>query len=380
MFKVTIEGRELKEIIEKALCNMNKKASISLFKKIVLSDNEGYLTAYTSDAEYFLQVKTKEYTSEGSTSSIGIDEEDLKVLLKITGIVTIIETEDAILIKNGKKNISLMKHDISDFPILPEGEYTNSLMFKESDFTELINNLAIFTSDNDNNKIMQYINFNLADSRIEALDGCRIGMKTIQAVEKLVNDGNILVNNNITTGLKKTLNKKSDAKIIISQSDECIRVSGESFIYIQRKYDGKYFNISGMLTDEYDLSFKAETNEMLSHVKYYSDNVIAKSDKKPVVFKITNDTLISYARNSRFEVSDSLEIKDHQGKDLTIAFNPYFWLDALKVIDSDVFTVEGINSKAPFFISANTYSFIILPVNIREEEELMEKYLSKLAA
>ena len=380
MLKITVEGKELKGIIEKALCNMDKKAALPILTKVILSDDGNKLTAYTSNLEGYLQVSTSKYISEGTPASVGIDEEDLKVLLKMTGDVVISETENNIMIKNGKKNISLMKYDIVDFPKFPEDIYIDSLKYSEGEFLETINNLVTFTSENENNKIMQCIHFNLTDNRIEALDGFRIGMKTIQDSEKLINDGKILVYNSIVSDLKKTLDKKSQSVIVLSQSSKYIEVVGNNFTYIQKRVDGEYYRVGQMLTNDFKLSFKADTETMLSHMKYYTDNVIDKNDRKPVVLKITNNTVLTYARNTRFEVSDSMEIKDHSGEDISIGFNPYFFVDALKIADSDTVSVGGTNYKAPFFINANKYSFLILPVNLNSEIEAMEKYLSKTAA
>ena len=65
---------------------------------------------------------------------------------------------------------------------------------------------------------------------------------------------------------------------------------------------------------------------------------------------------------------------------MSIGFNPYFLVDALKMADSEVVSIGGINSKAPFIIDADKYSFLILPVNLSEEIDKMEKYLSSVAA
>ena len=379
MLKIKVEGKELKGIIEKALCNMDKKAAFPLLTKVILSDDGNKLIAYTSNSEGYLQVNTNTYTSI-EAGSIGIDEEDLKVLIKMTGEVTITELEDNILVQNGKKNISLMKYDISGFPKMPDDIYIDALQFNENDFAETINNLVTFTSDNESNKIMGCFNFNITDNRIETLDGHRIGMKTIKDNEKIVDKGYILVKNNIVSDLKKTLDKKSELKVMLSHSSKYIKVTGNNFTYIHRKIDGEYYKVEQMLTNDFKLSFKADTDTMLSHMKYYTDNVIEKDNRKPVVLKIENDALITYARNSRLEVSDSMEIKDHSGEDLSIGFNPYFFVDALKIADSDTVSIGGTNSKAPFFISANDYSFVILPVNQNSEIEAMEKYLAKVAA
>lgn len=379
MLKIKVEGKELKGIIEKALCNMDKKAAFPLLTKVILSDDGNKLTAYTTNLEGYLQVSTDTYTSI-ETGSVGIDEEDLKVLLKMNNEVTITELEDSILIQNVKKNISLMKYDITDFPVIPEDIFVDSLRYKENDFAETINNLATFTSDNENNKVMSCFHFNITDSRVETLDGHRIGMKTINDNEKIKEEGKILIYNTIVADLKKTLDKKSESEIIISQSSKYIKVVGNNFTYIQRMVEGEYYKVGQMLISDFKLSFKADTEEMLSHMKYYTDNVIDKKERKPVVLKVLNNTITTYARNTRFEVSDSMEIKDHSGEDILIGFNPYFFVDALKIADSDTVSVGGTNYKAPFFINANKYSFVILPVNLNSEIEAMEKYLNKVAA
>ena len=377
MLKIKIEGKELKEIIEKVLCNMDKRASFPLLTKVILIDNVDKLTAYTSDLEGYLQVSTNNYISLDSAGSIGIDEKDLKVLLKMTGDVTITETEDSIQVQNGKKNISLMKYDISEFPKIPEDDFIETLKYKESEFMETINNLVTFTSDNGNNKVMQCIHFNLSDSRIETLDSYRIGMKAIQDSEKLINEGKILVMNSIVSDLKKVLDKKSESEVILSQGSKYIKVNSSNFEYIQRRVDGEYYKVSQMLIDNFKLSFKVNVEEMLSHVRYYTENVRSKADKEPIVFKIEDETLISYARNARFEVSDSMEIKEHSGEDLLIGFNPFFWVDALKIADNDTLEIGGVNCKSPFFIKASKYSFVILPINLNSQVNAMEKYLSK---
>lgn len=379
MLKIKVEGKELKGIIEKALCNMDKKATLPLLTKVILSDNGNKLTAYTSDSEGYLQVSTDTYASI-DTGSIGIDEEDLKVLIKMTGEVTITELDDSILVQNGKKNISLMKYDIKDFPIMPDDIFVDALQFTENDFAETIYNLVTFTSDNESNKVMCCFHFNTTDNRIEALDGHRIGMKVISENEKIADARNLLVKNTIVTDLKKTLDKKSNSQVVLSHNDKYIKLKGNNFTYIQRRVEGEYYRVGQMLTNDFDLSFKVDTETMLSHMKYYTDNVIEKDNRKLVVLKIENDTLMTYARNSRLEVSDSMVIKEHEGKDLSIGFNPYYIVDALKIADSDTVLIGGTNSKAPFIINADKYSFSILPVNINGEIEAMESYLSKLVA
>lgn len=53
------------------------------------------------------------------------------------------------------------------------------------------------------------------------------------------------------------------------------------------------------------------------------------------------------------------------GKDIMIAFNPKFLLDALRVIDDEEVELYMMNPKSPCFIKdeEGTYIYLILPVN-----------------
>jgi DNA polymerase-3 subunit beta len=59
-----------------------------------------------------------------------------------------------------------------------------------------------------------------------------------------------------------------------------------------------------------------------------------------------------------------------EGKDILIAFNPRFLMDALRVIDDDEVDIYLFNPKAPCFIrdKEETYIYLILPVNFNEGE------------
>lgn len=379
MLNITVEGKELKGIIEKALCNMDKKSALPILKTVLLHNENGKLAAITSKISEYLEIRTEDYISK-SDGKIAIAEEDLKVLLKMTGSVELTETEENVIVKNGKKTISLMKYDVSQFPESPDGDFEAKVQMHESEFAETIANLAVFTSDCEANKIMQCLHFNLSESRIEALDGHRIGMKRIEDTQQ-VRLGNFMLHNTIILDLKKSLDKKSAANIVISVGEKFNKVSGKNFTYYTKRVDGEYFRVKQMLTTETNTSCKTDKNGFLDKIKYYTDNVISKDyDRKPVVLKITDGKIITYGRNTRFEVSDEMEITDFYGKELSIGFNPRFLLEALKVADTKNVTMRFTNLKAPLFMDADKYSFCILPVNCQFELEAMETYLNKVNA
>lgn len=376
MLKITVNGKELKEIIEKSVCNMNKKTPFSYLRSVTLESKDGYLRAITTDIESYLDVRTDNYTCN-EDGKIGISCKDLKVITKMTGWVDFTEQENCISIKNGKRNINITKVDISDFPAEPKEEFIPKVQMEEIKLMETLNNLSTFLLDGDGIETFQCFNFNLSDSRIEILDGYRIGMRRIEESEKL-SDGSFMLHGKVVTGLKKTFNKKSTDNVTISVGKNNVKISGKNFTYYIRMVKGDYFKVNYMLNVDSKTKCTIDRENALETVKYYAENVIPKRTKTPLVFRIFNGKIETYSFNERMEVADEIENNNFYGKDLTIGFNPYYVLDALKIADSDDVKLELINPKAPMMIKAETYSFLVLPVNLTESNvvDRMEKYYS----
>lgn len=377
MLNIIVDGKELKDIIEKVSAVMLKRVTVPTLGWVILKAEGVKLSASVTSIETWLEVNTDYFTclSEGE---IAIDKADLKVITRMTGDVNIIESDENIIVKNGKKTITLYKYNLSNYPELEAEENTEKLKYTESELLETVNNLSVFCSDNEQNKMFQVINFNLKDSRVEALDGHRIGLKRIEDTETLCNNGSVMLHIMAVKDLKKALDKKSNNVVTIAEGEKYIVITGKNFTYYQRKIEGEYFKVGQMLNNDFSFSFKVGATETLEHFKYYTDNVISKTDRKPIILKIGNDKIITYGRNARFETSDEFEITDFSGKELTIGFNPYFLVDALKIADSDNVRIDGNNCKAPIMIEADKYSFLVLPVNI--ETDAMEDYLNKVNA
>ena len=99
---------------------------------------------------------------------------------------------------------------------------------KENWLLETIVNLSVYTSDS--NKLFEVFNFNTVSKRIEALDGYRIGMRTLENQTIHVVDDNpfntVKIHNKCVSVFKKIMDKKSEKEVVISQDKKYIKVGG----------------------------------------------------------------------------------------------------------------------------------------------------------
>lgn len=384
MMKFTMNAKELKTMMDKAVTVVNKKVPVPSLKRLYFSvDNKGVLKILSTDIEHYIEVRTQDayHTEPGM---FGIDIEDIKIISKMSGEITMEDIttgeEEKINIKCGKKNVSIPRFENTDvfLPVLDNAE--NILDVKENWLSETISNLSVFVSNREEvNQMMSVFNFNTKEKRVEALWKYMIGMRQLEDNTILKETENpfetVKLHCRCVPVLKKLLDKKSERKVIISQNDKYVKVESENFTYITKRIDGEYFKVNQMLSDEWDYKFTANAKELLEAMKYDAD--ILKESKLPVTFHAENGNLYSYASTTRYEAFDEIEVKEKPEKDFYIGFNPNFLVDVMSIVDSEYPIFYGTKEVCPWIIKGDTYSFLILPVNIKDVKVKAEKRIAK---
>lgn len=387
MIKFTMNAKELKIMMDKVMTAVNKKVSVPSLKRLYFSiDDKGILKILSTDIDHYVEVRTKNvyHTEPGM---LGIDIEDIKIISKMSGEITVeditSDKEEKINIKCGKKNVSIPRFENTDvfLPVLNNVE--DILDVKENWLSETISNLSVFVSNREEvNRMMSVFNFNTKEKRVEALWNCMIGMRQLEDDMILKETGNpfetVKLHCRCVPVFKKLLDKKSERKVIISQNDKYVKVESENFTYITKRIDGEYFKVNQMLSDEWDYKFTANAKELLEAMKYDAD--LLKESKLPVTFHAENGNLYSYASTTRYEAFDEIEVKEKPEKDFYIGFNPSFLVDIMSIVDSEYPVFYGTKEVCPWIIKGDTYSFLILPVNIKDvkvkAEEKIAKYIT----
>lgn len=147
-------------------------------------------------------------------------------------------------------------------------------------------------------------------------------------------------------------------------TDKHILFEFEKTIVVSRLLEGKFYNISQMLSTDYETKIVVNKMELLRCLDR-STLFIKESDKKPIIFKIEDGKMDLMISSQIGSMQDQIRL-EKEGKDLLIGFNPKFLADALRVIDEEEITIYMINSIAPCIIRDEkvSYLYLILPINV----------------
>lgn len=386
--KFTIYAKVLKEMIEKAATTIDKKSVLENLRRLYMQiDKNETLRIWGSDLNHYTEIRNNSVylTSPGV---VGIDIDDIKIITKMTGEVTIedvsTENERKINIICGKKTVSIPGYGNTDI-FLPDMDNTEMkiLNVKENWLLDTITKLSIFTSDDDRMKMQMVFNFNTKDKRVEALDGQRIGMRLLESQTVYTVSDNyfdtVKLHKMCVPVFKKLLDKKSEKEIIISQDKKYVKVEGDDFTYIIRRIDGEYFNVERVLDIPERFRYIANRENFLEVMKYNDDLIkTSKCDRGYVILHTENNIMYSYINTGKYEALDELEVKENTMNDeLYIGYNPKFLVDVFNIIDSDEPVCIGKDRVSPLIITGNEYSFLILPVSIRDKNYIT-KFTKKI--
>lgn len=381
MMKFTMNAKDLKTTMEKGIAAINKKATLSNLTKLYFQIEEnGILKVWGTDLEHWVEVRT-DNVYDTQPGVFGIDVDDIKIISKMSGEITLedVTTEDMkankINIKCGKKIVTIPRYQNIDIflPSMDESE-KKIMSVKENWLLETFVNLNTYTSNNDNMKMMQAFNFNTKSKRIEALDGYRIGMRTLenQTIHETTENpfDTVKIHNKCVPVFKKLMDKKSEKEIEIYQDEKYIKLESNDFTYIIRRINGEFFKVDSILDMSDDYRFVPDRKQILEAMKYDTELIkTSGTDKKPVVLHSENGNLYSYIAAGKYETFDEFETSENNMKDnFYIGFNPQFLTDAFNIVDSDKPLCFGTGSKAPLLINGDEYKILVLPVNIKNDE------------
>lgn len=259
---------------------------------------------------------------------------------------------------------NIQGRDGEEFAYLPQIEKDNYICLSQFTLREVIRQTIISVAFNDTNKMMsgEYIEVNGSNAKFVTLDGHRISIRNVEMKEKY-GSAKVIVPGKTLTEISKIVSGDNDKDVLIYFSKNQILFEFEKTIVISRLIEGEYFRIDHMLTDEYETKVTVNKQKFLNSIDR-SMILIRENDHKPIILDIADSSMKLKVKSSYGSMDAEIEC-EHEGKNLMIAFNPKFLIDALRVIDDEKVDIYMTNAKAPCFIrDANqSYVYLILPVN-----------------
>ena len=327
------------------------------------STNEIKLTA--NDMELGIETKI-----EGEIIERGIIALDAKIfseiVRKLPDSEVVIETDASFKtsISCEKAQFNIVGKSGEDFSYIPYIEKNEPIILTQFTLKEVIRQTIFSISDNDSNKLMtgELFEINENQLRVVSLDGHRISIRFIN-MKNHYDHKKVVVPGKTLQEISKIIPGNVEENVEIYISDNHIMFQFESTTVVSRLIEGEFFKIDQMLSSDYETKVTVNKRELLDCIDR-STLLVKEGEKKPIIMGVNNNKMELKINSFIGSMHEEIDVVK-EGKDILIGFNPKFFIDALRVIDSDEVCIFMVNPKAPCFIKDDEgkYIYLILPVN-----------------
>ena len=290
------------------------------------------------------------------------------IVRKLPGSDVTIETDekDLTVITCEKAKFAIPGKPGEDFTGLPVIERKDSVTISQYSLREVIRETIFSIAPNENNKLMTGELFEIRGNylKVVALDGHRIAIRNLELQESCA-DRKVVVPGKTLNEISKILSGEMDEMVNICFSENHMLFEFGHTLVLTRLIEGEYFRIDQMLSSDYETKITINRQQFMNCIDR-TTLLVRDSDKMPVIFDITDDSLELRIDTQLGSMNEVIET-EKTGRDLVIGFNPKYLLDALRATDDETVSLYFVNAKAPCFIrdDRQSYIYLILPVNIR---------------
>ena len=328
----------------------------------IKAQNDGLtLTAY--DGEISIEKKIKaEVMEEGEVCVNGKFFSDFVGKISLDEVV-VISDEKGIKIQYGDNESYMQTLSSNDFPVfdgasIPEDKYFE---LKQNAFKEIVAKVAFCCATDESRPILKGCLLEAKDGILyaTALDGFRMACGYTQTT-----DGGamkIVVPARTLSEIARMLDSGDLIKIFADKNRLSVAVNNT--VITSRLYLGEFVKKENIFPSEFSTRVTVKKSDILDSVERAS--VMIRGDKNNLLlFDIKAGKMIINANSDIGKIEETVQA-DLQGKELKIAMNGKYLLDAIKALEEEEITLSFNSPVSPFTVENQIdkrYQYLILPV------------------
>ncbi len=364
--KTIVKGSELSAAVNKVSKAISTKSPNQLLEGIKLSIKGDSLILTATDMEIAI-----EKTINAETYQEG----DIVVPGRLfADFVKKLEGEDDIELFVGDDGRLKITYSASEgfiqclsadsYPIIKKDINRNSFVINQKSFKDIINKTSFACSQDDSRPILKGCLLELSGDTLTcvALDGFRLAVCK-KSVREATNDIRAIVPSRALVEITRLLEKDDEYVTVVIQ-DNSLMINVDSTVFLTRLLEGEYIDYKRIIPTEFVTVFRVNKNLLYSSIERAS--IVAKVMKNIIKFDIKENYVDVSSDSEMGNVKENLII-NLEGKDLLIAFNSKYLMDALRVIDDEYVNFNLNSPIAPCVIkpySDEEYLYLILPVRM----------------
>ncbi|MBQ9728111.1 MAG: DNA polymerase III subunit beta [Clostridia bacterium] len=328
--------------------------------KIEAKNDSLTLTAY--DGEISIEKKIPaEVMEEGEICVNGKFFSDFVNKISFNEVV-VSSNEKGIVIEYGDSESYMQTLPSSDFPYFGGEKGEEYFEVKESELKELISKVVFCCATDESRPILKGCLLEAKEGKLyaTALDGFRMACSSCEAAGGTGNM-KIVCPARTLTEISRMLDEEEILKLYVNKN--MLSVAVKNTVFTSRLYSGEFVRRENIYPVEFTTRTEAKRAALIESVERAS--VLNRGDKNNLVIFEIKGGKIRITANSDMGKVDETVGADIEGKELTIAMNGKYIMDALKALDEETVVLSFNSAVSPFTVENlenKNNQYLVLPV------------------
>jgi len=353
-------------IVNKAV---SARSSLPILQCILLIADEAGFRMVGNDLE--LGIESRDIEAEIiETGRVALDARMLgDIVRRLPGSSASIRTDEkaVTVIKSGKAEFKILGQPGDEFPALPKVEQAIPYVIPSGELRNMIRQTIFSVAVDDTKPALtgELLEIKNNVMKLVSVDGFRISLR-VYAPEVSCEDLRAIIPAKTLNELSKILPADGDEVVRIYNSERHMLFALEECVLVSRVIEGDFISYENVFTDDYTTMITVEREAMVDALERAS--LISKDARKnPVKVNIADEQAVITSNTEIGTSYDELSIVQ-DGKNLEIAFNPRYLIDALKALETERVEMQFTTPLSPCIIKGedvDIQKYLVLPLRVK---------------
>lgn len=369
---ITCDKQRLQDALALAGRAVSARTTNPILECVLLTSEPGVgLTIIGNDKE--LCIETAAIPAEVDVAgSVALDAKLFTdIVRKMTGDSIVIEVDEKnnAVCKSGRSRLKIAGQPAEEFPIIPENELSEvDTRYKISAFVlrDMIRQTIFSVALDQSKPILTGEKFEIKNNILEivAIDMFRISYYAREIGDSVPNAGAVVPGKALSelSRLLSSIKIEEEISFFFTQKRVVFETSG--FRLVSSLLSGEFIRYDQIYNEGFSTMLTADRVLLLNA---FERAVLVASENRmlPVKLDIVDDDITISAQSDRGQVEDGVPCET-EGKDLTIYFNPKYFIDVLRAMEEERVIIKFNTVLSPCTIrsvdSKKGFRYLIVPL------------------
>jgi len=361
--KIIVTKENLSAALRKALCAISSKVVIPSMANVLFSADGDKLTITSTDNEITIITQVPALIEEEGQTTLPAKKLAQVIAALPNGDVTIESDADDLSKINCMKNSTTL-HGLSaiDYPNVKPLEPDWTFKMKGKDLVRGLTKVVYARSTDDTRKQLNGVVMSIRAGMMTmaATDGRRLALLENTLEDENAKDGDYILPSRASTEISRCMDDAVD-DITIGLNKSGVIFESKNTKLVTKLVEGSYPNFRQVIPENCGATITVPRTVFMEVLSRVSIVVLDTSGSIKLTFGADKLNISAYSPETG-ESSESMETA-YEGEEVTVSFNPLFFLDPLKVMECDKVNIEFGKQYTPVKLTGDDgFLYMLMPM------------------